>query len=417
MAKTIEILNDFKVKGLKCPPDKKLIQVPDGDGLYLRLYKEGNMNWLLRFSLNGKPSNMGLGAYPDVSIQQARLQKDTNKKLAKQGIDPRIERDKIKLSNQSGKNMIFSDAFEMLKDEFTKRGKWLPRTLERNQGIYDNYLKHTLGKFPLKDIDEDMLYQVIEGIYNKAPNTSSKARYIISNIYKVAKSKRKYKGLNPARDLEGDPLLTPPAPKHHKDVDMDRVGELFGKLKHTGHLESTKLAVFITFVTALRTNSVRNIRWNWIKKYKGLDYLEIPAQFESVNVMKNKLPFRCPLPKQAMRLLNEIKDVRNPKPNDFIFKGEKSNKPISENVICLCVQNILGGKEYGTAHGIRTTFNRAVSKANRFEVEKIESQFTHAFPITSIRKTYLGNEDYLEERVEIVQWFTDWIDEQVRAFK
>ena len=143
-----------------------------------------------------------------------------------------------------------------------------------------------------------IIHNAVEGYYNEKQKKAMEK----------AKSKRKYKGLNPARDLEGDPLLTPPEPKHHKDVDMDRVGELFVKLKSTSHLESTKLAVFITFVTALRTNSVRNIRWSWIKKYKGLDYLEIPAQFESVNVMKNKLPFRCPLPKQALNLLDEIKE-------------------------------------------------------------------------------------------------------------
>jgi hypothetical protein len=49
---------------------------------------------------------------------------------------------------------------------------------------------------------------------------------------------------------------------------------------------------------------------------------------------------------------------------------------------------------------------------NKFEIEKIESQLTHAFTSTDIRKVYMGKEDYLEDRRKIVQAYEDWCDKQ-----
>ena len=42
----------------------------------------------------------------------------------------------------------------------------------------------------------------------------------------------------------------------------------------------------------------------------------------------------------------------------------------------------------------------------------IESQLTHAYTQTQIRRIYLGDEDYLDERRGIVQYFADWVDQQ-----
>ena len=47
----------------------------------------------------------------------------------------------------------------------------------------------------------------------------------------------------------------------------------------------------------------------------------------------------------------------------------------------------------------------------------IESQLTHAFTQTQIRRIYLGEENFLDERRQIVQYMADWLDQQNRALK
>ena len=48
----------------------------------------------------------------------------------------------------------------------------------------------------------------------------------------------------------------------------------------------------------------------------------------------------------------------------------------------------------------------------KFPVEMIEAQLTHAYAQTTQRKTYMGTEDYLEGRREIIQAYADWCDKQ-----
>ncbi|WP_081818588.1 integrase family protein [Pseudomonas sp. PH1b] len=44
----------------------------DDDGLYLVIKAGGNKSWLLRYQLNGKRRDMGLGPYPAVKLKTAR---------------------------------------------------------------------------------------------------------------------------------------------------------------------------------------------------------------------------------------------------------------------------------------------------------------------------------------------------------
>ena len=52
-----------------------------------------------------------------------------------------------------------------------------------------------------------------------------------------------------------------------------------------------------------------------------------------------------------------------------------------------------------------------------FEIELIESQLTHAYTKTEIRMVYLGDEDFLDDRAKIVQYYANWIDDQAFKYK
>ena len=68
-AKHQELTASF-VKSVK--PLDKAKTYTDGNGLTLRVQINGTKQWVLRFTLNGQPCNMGLGGYPTVSLAEAR---------------------------------------------------------------------------------------------------------------------------------------------------------------------------------------------------------------------------------------------------------------------------------------------------------------------------------------------------------
>ncbi len=60
----------------------------DGGGLRLVVSDAGARKWVLRFTINGKRREMGLGSYPDVGLAEVRDKASEYRKQAKKGVDP-----------------------------------------------------------------------------------------------------------------------------------------------------------------------------------------------------------------------------------------------------------------------------------------------------------------------------------------
>ena len=60
----------------------------DGGGLRLVASKTGAKRWILRFTIDGRRREMGLGSFPDVGLAEARDQATVYRKQANAGVDP-----------------------------------------------------------------------------------------------------------------------------------------------------------------------------------------------------------------------------------------------------------------------------------------------------------------------------------------
>ncbi|PKB88678.1 hypothetical protein A8A01_18310 [Ewingella americana] len=72
-------LNDTKIRSLK--PSAKPFKISDSQGLYLLVNPSGSRLCYLKYRINRKESRLGLGAYPDVSLANARQRRDGIRKL------------------------------------------------------------------------------------------------------------------------------------------------------------------------------------------------------------------------------------------------------------------------------------------------------------------------------------------------
>ena len=64
----------------------------DGQGLYLDVRPTGSRGWIQRLTIRGRPTELGLGGFPLVSLKEAREKAFANRKLAREGSDPRAEK-------------------------------------------------------------------------------------------------------------------------------------------------------------------------------------------------------------------------------------------------------------------------------------------------------------------------------------
>ena len=80
------MLTDAKVRKIK--PLEKRAKYADEKGMYLEVLPTGGMYWRLKFRINGKESVFSIGIYPDISLANARIERDKAKLLIQQGINP-----------------------------------------------------------------------------------------------------------------------------------------------------------------------------------------------------------------------------------------------------------------------------------------------------------------------------------------
>jgi hypothetical protein len=79
-------LNDVAVK--KAKPETKPRKLSDGNGLYVLIHPNGGKYWQLAYRFAGKQKTLALGTYPEISLADARTQREAARKLIANGIDP-----------------------------------------------------------------------------------------------------------------------------------------------------------------------------------------------------------------------------------------------------------------------------------------------------------------------------------------
>lgn len=77
-----------KLNALAVQRAKKPGLLNDGAGLCLRVSDNGTKSWTLRFMLNGRAREMGLGSVTLLSLAEARQKAQETRKLLLAGVDP-----------------------------------------------------------------------------------------------------------------------------------------------------------------------------------------------------------------------------------------------------------------------------------------------------------------------------------------
>ncbi|TNJ42208.1 Arm DNA-binding domain-containing protein [Phaeobacter sp. B1627] len=91
-------LSDVQIRNLK--PRDKQYKVSDFEGLYILVKPSGSRLWQLKYRFFGKERLLSFGAYPAISLAQARKLKDEARALLAQDIDPSEAKQEAKRTKQ-----------------------------------------------------------------------------------------------------------------------------------------------------------------------------------------------------------------------------------------------------------------------------------------------------------------------------
>lgn len=384
MGRTLNRLSASAVKGADVG------KISDGGGLWFHKRTDGGAQWFLRVHVHGRRREMGLGAYPAVSLKEARLEAEKWRGVVRQGQDPIKLREKQ--ARDAARNMhllneVALDAFESRKAELKgdgKAGRWF--------SPLELHILPKLGKVPVSEIDQRDIRDVLAPIWHEKAETARKAMNRLSICLRHAaalgldvdlQATEKAKALlgKQRHQTQNVPAL------HWQDVPA------FYQSLNEGTV--TELALRLLILTAQRSAPVRFLHLDQIEG----DVWTVPA-----SRMKGRIgtttDFRVPLSTEAQAVIEQAKPFAR---DGFLFAGVR--RGVISDATMSKYMDRRGMKE--RPHGFRSSFRDWVAEATNAPHEVAETCMGHVVG-GKVERAYRRT-DFLEQRRVLMERWANQI--------
>ncbi len=377
-------LTDAKVKsgGLKQG------RLSDGGGLYLNVSPTGSKSWLFMWVRDGKRREMGLGGYPAVPLQKARLLADACRKSVADGRDPLAEKDKPAEPS-------FAECVDLFLASMD--GSWRnPKHRAQWRMTLTTYCQ-PLQEAKVRDIGTDEVLSVLSPIWQDKPETASRLRGRIERVLDFAKVRGWREGENPALWRGHLANVLPPRRKltrgHHAAMPYADVPAFFERLQGSEAMAARALQVLLD--TAARSGEVLNARWDEIDLSE--EVWSVPAER-----MKAGRSHRVPLSPQVLAILTGLGTERV---SDYVFAGQRPGRPLSSSAMEMLLRR-LKADQY-TSHGFRSAFRDWVGDRTEFSRDIAEAALAHR--VGDATEQAYRRSDALDKRRRLMVAWADYV--------
>ncbi|GGP24828.1 tyrosine-type recombinase/integrase [Silvimonas amylolytica] len=397
MARPVKPLTDTDCKNAK-PMDKEYPKF-DGGGLYLLVKPNGSKLWRFKYTRpNGKPGHMSFGAYPEVKLAAARLQRDNARSLLAQGTDPQIDRNQAKAAQAT----TLSNTFEVVARQWFDKnmGGKSESHRERTINRLETDIFPWLGKRPISDITAKELLACLSRIEERgAIETAHRVRWSCSKVFRYAIAS----GLadNDPADIVKEALARPNPQAFPTITDPVKIAALLRAIDGLEASLIVRCATRLAPLVFVRPGELRQAEWKEIDLEKA--EWRIPAE-----KMKSRAIHVVPLSHQSMAILQELHPLTGS--GKYVFPGERSReRPMSENTVNAALRRLGYSKEEFTGHSFRKIASTLLNESHEFHPDAIERQLAHG-ERDEVRAAY-NYAEYLPERIRMMQWWANHLDE------
>jgi integrase len=345
---------------------------PDGAGLYLRVARNGSKSWAFRFTLNGKPREMGLGGLTKVSLADARNKATEARRMLSDGYDPVTLRQEEEARRAAAEKQTaaHSMTFDKCAEAYISAHEISWRNEKHRQqwrNTLTTYVSPVFGVTPVQNVDIDLVMKVIEPLWSVKTETARRVRGRIEVILDWARVRGYRTGENPARWRGNLDHLLPArskvrAVKHHAALPYSEIGAFMQDLRKLEGASATALEFLI--LTVARTGEIIGARWPEIDLKNGIWI--VPAVR-----MKSGREHRVPLSSAATAILKRMSASKN----DYVFSGRSPGTPLSNMALLMTLGRMNRGNV--TAHGFRSTFRDWAAECTNFPREVVEMALAH----------------------------------------
>ena len=398
-------LTDTAIK--KAKPGAKPSKLSDGKGLYLLVSPAGSKLWRWKYRVLGKEKVLALGAYPAVSLAQAREGQDKARKMLATGNDPMVIRKADKLASRA----VAENSFESVARKWWDH--WKPARSEQHAGQvmrrFEADVFPHIGARPVTEIQASELVAMLKAVSGRGANDlAQRALQTSGQVFRYAIAHGLAKR-NPAADIKPSDVLPSRQKQNMARIDGKELPELMRSIDACQGTPITRMAMKLMAMTFVRTTELIGARWDEFDL--GDMRWDIPA-----SRMKMKTPHIVPLSTQAVSVLKTLHLVTGHSP--LLFPGERDHeKSMSNNTILKALQR-MGYKGRMTGHGFRGVASTLLHEMG-FDHAHIELQLAHQ-ERNEVSAAY-NHATYLRQRATMMQHWSDYLDactkEKVLPFK
>jgi integrase len=376
------------VKGIERakPRGKTRILLGDGKGLYLQITPTGGKSWILRYRMNGKRPDMGLGPYPEISLAAARDAATEARKLIRAGVDPVAARRAALAAAKAdaATSKPFDEVATLYID--AKAAGWRdPTNRQKWANTLRDYASPVFGRLPVSAIDTGHVTAALQPIWQTKTETASRVRQRIEKILDFAKTNGWRQGENPARwagHLEN--IFAKPTDvrrrKPMKSLPYAQLPAFMAALRERN--DPGARALELTILSASRTDETLGAPW------REFDF-DAKVWTRPEERMKAGFEHRVPLNDALLAALPE-----RGAPGDLVFPG------LADDAMRKVLER-MGVDAH--VHGFRATFRTWAAECTNFPREVVEMVLAHKTE-NATEAAYQRSDHFGKRRLLMQQW-------------
>ena len=392
MARNYKPLTNTQVKQAK-PKEGKEYSLSDGQGLGLRIKSTGSKAWIFNYyhPFTKKRLNMSFGLYPEVSLAEAREQRDRARALVSSNIDPQVHR-------RAAIQRKTAESSETLKQVASK---WLEVKKSTVSADHATDIWRSLELHIFPDLEQVSIHEItapkaIEALTPLAHKGSLEtvrrvAQRLNEVMYFAVNS-----GVIHANPTSGiSKAFKTPNKQHLPTIKPNELPQFLTDFKAARIKATTRAMMEWQLHTMVRPFEAAGTRWDEI----DLDSLlwTIPAER-----MKKKREHIVPISKQALAILEHIRPISGHR--EHVFPSEKNPRAHTSEQTPNMVLKRMGYGGRLVAHGFRSLASTTLNEKG-FNADVIEAALAHVDQ-NEVRKAY-NRAEYIEQRRELMDWWSN----------
>ena len=389
MPRTTKPLTNIEVKQAK--PKEKEYCLFDGNGLALRIRKNGTKQWVFSYKrpYTKKQANVSFGSYPSVSLAQAREFKEQARALLLNDIDPQEH----KQEQHQKETQARENTFELVAAKWLEVKKASVKADTAND-IWRSLELHIfpeLGKVPIHKLQAATTIKVLEPI--AAKGTLETVKRLIQRINEVMIFATNT-GIIKQNPLAGiGKAFQAPKKENLPTIKPDELPELMSAIQNASIKRTTRHLIEWQLHTMTRPSEAAGTRWDEIDLDNALWH--IPGER-----MKKGIAHTIPLSNAMMDLLQMMKDISGHR--EHVFPADRDPTKHANSSTANMALKRMGYHGKLVSHGLRSLASTTLNE-QEFSPDVIEAALAHK-DSNEVRAAYNRAEYIQKRRVMMEHW-------------